>query len=137
MRKMDSRNPWPADNYEIDPRRRGCASLAGLAIPASAIGLPTSGVTITSAMVIPAVPQSVSGSTVTLATPAFCRVLGAILPVDPSAPNINFQVNIPDDWNQKIAQLGGSGNNGVIPGALTGNGMRFGPERIPRTRLTW
>ena len=108
-----------------------CASLAGLTIPASAIGLPTSGVTITSATVIPAIPQSVSGSTVTLATPQFCRVLGAIRPVDPTAPNINFQVNIPDQWNQKIAQLGGSGNNGSIPGALVGNGMRFGPESIP------
>ena len=113
-----------------------CASLASLDIPASAIGLPTSGVTITSARIIPAIPQSVSGSTVTLATPQFCQVLGAILPVDQTAPNINFQVNIPDNWNQKIAQLGGSGNNGVIPGALTGNGMRSARSPSRPIRLT-
>ena len=53
-----------------------------------------------------------------------------MLPVDPAAPKINFQVNLPTDWNGKIMQLGGSGTNGVIPVALT-TGMQWGPESIP------
>ena len=39
-------------------------------------------------------------------------------------------MNLPTSWNRKLAQLGGSGNNGVIPVALT-TGMQWGPESIP------
>jgi feruloyl esterase len=67
---------------------------------------------------------------VVLAIPEYCKVLGFIAPVDPAAPKINFQVNLPTDWNGKIMQLGGSGSNGVIPVALT-SGMQWGPESIP------
>ena len=100
--------------------------------PQSAIGLPTSGATITSAVIVPASPQTVNaqGTGVVLAIPEYCKVIGAIAPVDPAAPKINFQVNLPTDWNGKIMQLGGSGTNGVIPVALT-TGMQWGPESIP------
>jgi feruloyl esterase len=107
-----------------------CGSLAGLEIPAKLIGLPTSGAKIGSAEDIPASPQTVNGDRVVLAIPEYCRVTGAIMPVDPVAPKINFQVNLPAAWNRKIAQMGGSGNNGVIPVALT-TGMQWGPESIP------
>ena len=109
-----------------------CASLGNHQIPASAIGLPTSGAAITSAAVVPASPQTVNadGTAVVLAIPEYCRVIGAIAPVDPAAPKINFQVNLPTNWNGKIMQLGGSGTNGVIPVALT-TSMQFGPESIP------
>ncbi len=55
---------------------------------------------------------------------------GRISPVDPAAPPINFHVNLPASWNRKLAQVGGSGQNGVIPVALT-TGMHWGPESIP------
>jgi feruloyl esterase len=109
-----------------------CASLNNRQIPASAIGLPTSGAVITSAALVPASPQTVNdqGTAVVLAIPEYCKVIGAIAPVDPAAPKINFQVNLPTAWNGKIMQLGGSGTNGVIPVALT-TGMQWGPESLP------
>ena len=109
-----------------------CASLEHLQIPATAIALPTSGATITSAALVAASPQTLSaqGTSVVLAIPEYGKVIGAIAPVDPAAPPINFQVNLPTDWKGKLMQLGGSGTNGVIPVALT-TGMQWGPESIP------
>src|SRR4051794_16142034 len=66
-----------------------CADLVTLKIPASEIGLVSGGATISSAAIatLPADP----------ATPdikaAYCKVLGAVQPVDPNAPPVNFQVN--------------------------------------------
>jgi hypothetical protein len=107
-----------------------CGSLKGLAVPAASIGLPTTGATIAAADLIAAAPQTVVGERAVLATPEYCKVTGSIAPIDLSAPPINFQVNLPASWNRKIAQMGGSGNNGVIPVALT-TGMQWGPESIP------
>src|SRR6185503_4507631 len=36
---------------------------------------------------------------VTPANPEFCKVLGQIAPLDPNAPPIKFQVNLPVEWN--------------------------------------
>lgn len=110
--------------------RVGCESLAGWTVPAKAIGLPSSGATIAAADLIPASPQTVNGDRAVLAIPEYCRVTGRIAPVDPAAPPINFHVNLPTSWNRKLAQMGGSGQNGVIPVALT-TGMQWGPESIP------
>ena len=107
-----------------------CESLAGMTVPAAAIGLPTSGASVAAADLVPASPQTIAGERVVLAIPEYCRVTGRIAPVDPSAPPINFHVNLPTSWNRKLAQLGGSGQNGVIPVALT-TGMHWGPESIP------
>ena len=109
-----------------------CEGLEGYKISPPDIGLATSGATITSARIVPASPQTLNaqGTGVVLAIPEYCKVVGAIAPVDPAAPKINFQVNMPADWNGKIMQLGGSGTNGVIPVALT-TGMQWGPESIP------
>src|SRR5262245_48988602 len=71
-----------------------CAALAERAIAASEIGLPTSGARIASATLVAA----------TGAMPEHCAVLGAIVPVDPNAPPINFQVNLPTQWNGKAVQ---------------------------------
>jgi Tannase and feruloyl esterase len=110
--------------------RVACDSLVGFAVPAAAIGLPTSGATVAAAELIPASPQALTVDRAVLAIPEYCRVTGRISPVDPTAPPINFHLNLPTSWNRKLAQLGGSGQNGVIPVALT-TGMHWGPESIP------
>ena len=86
-----------------------CNGLRGTSIAPSAIGLPTRGARLDTVTVVRA----------TLSTPEYCRVLGAILPVDTSAPVIQFQVNLPVVWNQKSMQFGGGGYNGSL---ITGEG---------------
>src|SRR5258708_2568842 len=87
-----------------------CADLANLKILASEIQLPSSGATIISAQMatVPADPLN-SG-----ATRDYCKVLGAVEPMDPNAPPVNFEVNLPVDWNGKALQYGGGGSNGVL-----------------------
>ncbi len=104
-----------------------CANLTSLKIAASEIGLPTSGATITSAQTqtVPADPPRQQ-----VATREYCKVLGAIAPVDPKAPPINFQVNLPAQWNGKAVQYGGGGSNGVL---ITGlNPLRDARRRYAR-----
>jgi feruloyl esterase len=48
------------------------------------------------------------------ANPAFCRVLGHVEPTDPKAPPINFEVNLPVEWNGRSVQYGGGGFNGTL-----------------------
>lgn len=82
-------------------------TLARLGAPVAAgqIGLPTTGASIASATWVAAAG----------ALPAYCRVDGAIAPVDGNAPSINFRVALPASWNHRSAHLGGSGMNGSIP----------------------
>jgi len=105
-----------------------CADLVGLAIPASAIGLPTTGGAVTSATLVPA-----AGSGAALVA-EYCRVNGQISPVDPSAPKILFRVALPTSWNQKALMYGGGGFDGSIP-SVTGN-VPSGPtdKPLPVTR---
>ena len=35
-------------------------------------------------------------------------------PLDPAAPPIRFEVNLPEQWNGKAVQYGGAGFNGVL-----------------------
>lgn len=86
-----------------------CADLSKMRISPSEIALPSGGAAITSAEItaVPADPASV-------ATRNYCKVLGAIAPVDPDAPPVNFEVNLPVDWNGKAVQYGGGGSNGVL-----------------------
>lgn len=91
-----------------------CAQLAGKTVPASAIGLATTGATVTAATTMPATgtgAQSVG---------EYCLVSGSISPVDPAAPSIKFQIAMPTTWNKKIMMFGGGGYDGTIP-APTGN----------------
>ena len=104
-----------------------CAALLGTNIPAAAIGLPTSGATVTAATLVPAAPAVVGTARVTQALPEYCRILGSIRPVDPAAPPINFQLNIPTQWNQKTIQVGGGGLNGSIPANLAAIGTSGSP----------
>jgi Tannase and feruloyl esterase len=53
-------------------------------------------------------------ATITPALPQHCKVLGRIASADPRAEVINFQVNLPTQWNGKSVQFGGGGFNGVL-----------------------
>ena len=90
------------------PVARTCAELGGMTIVAASIGLPTTGATVTSAVLVPAAGTGVA------AVADYCKVLGDINPVDSSAPKIKFQVNLPVNWNHKAMMFGGGGYNGVI-----------------------
>lgn len=91
-----------------DPPPPGlCSALEGLHIAAAGIGLPTRGATIESAERVEA---DVEGNT----NGDYCKVLGAIHPVDYTAPDIHFQVNLPAHWNGKSLHFGGGGLNGTL-----------------------
>jgi feruloyl esterase len=98
-------------------------------IAAAGIGLPSGGVTIDSAELVPATPLAAAAVAfgpappylaVVPAAPEYCKVLGAIAPEDAKAPPIRFQVNLPTQWNGSSVQFGGGGFNGVL---ITGLGL--------------
>src|SRR5436190_6856911 len=82
----------------------------GNTIPASAIGEPVAGVSLTS-------PKWMSAGN----APAYCSIDGAMSPMDKSSHGraINFRVVLPASWTRRAAQMGGGGMNGTIPN-LTG-----------------
>jgi hypothetical protein len=86
-----------------------CVQLAGMTVPAASIGLPTTGAVVTEAQVIAA------AGTGPAAVGEHCKVAGDINPVDPNAPKIKFQLNLPTNWNSKVLMFGGGGYNGMIP----------------------
>ena len=89
-----------------------CASLKDLALPASAIGLPTSGgVVQTAVMVAASEPRNANGD--------FCKVTGILKPKNASSPNLEFEVNLPASWNGRALQMGGGGYDGSLVTGLT------------------
>lgn len=96
-----------------------CARLAA-PVPPGAIGLPSGMATIDTATLVAAAPLAVAergpspAARITPATPAHCRLLGRIAPLDAAAPPIGFQVNLPLAWNGRSLQYGGGGFNGVL-----------------------
>lgn len=86
----------------------GCAALDGRAVSADAISLPTRGARVSDTAWEPGPDGSAM----------YCRVMGSILPVDRSAPAIEWQANLPEAWNGKLLQYGGGGFNGRIPRTL-------------------
>ena len=104
----------------------GRVGLAGTAVPPEAIGLPSGAARIDTATFVRAAPLAVAergptpAATITPAVPDHCRVLGRIAPLDPWAPDIHFQVNLPVAWNGRSVQYGGGGFNGVL---ITGLGL--------------
>jgi len=103
--------PWDDEGlygiWNSDPQG-ACENLLGMYVEPKQIGLPTSGAEITATAFVPA----------TATTGEYCRVDGAIRPVDPNAPDIRFRVNLPTAWNGKAFQAGGGGYNGNIPNTL-------------------
>ncbi len=85
-----------------------CSAIAASSIPASRISLPTTGAKVQSATLI-------GGSDPANQKGEYCKVIGQIKPVDPKAPDITWQVNLPSAWNGKLLQYGGGGYNGSIP----------------------
>jgi len=122
--------PWaPAD------AATACADLVTLKIAASEIGLPSGGASISSAQIqtVPADPTTPG------ATREYCKVLGAIAPVDPNAPPVNFEVNLPAQWNGKAVQYGGGGSNGTLITGLNAlrDARRDTPVPVARGFATW
>jgi feruloyl esterase len=95
-----------------------------MTVAADAIGLPTGGASISSAVAASA------GGAGNQAYGAHCLVSGDIKPVDPAAPNIKFQLALPEAWNGKAVMLGGAGLNGSIP-PLTNASNLWGSQKMP------
>ena len=109
-----------------------CGRLEGQRIAPEAIGLPTSGASVTSAVMVKAQPAGPrppgaggpggggqNAGSVQPAVPEYCRILGYIAPKDPRAERIQFQINLPTAWNGKMMQMGGGGMDGSIPTLVT------------------
>ena len=88
-----------------------CVALGGISLPPAAIGQLTTGATIASTALTDA--SDPNGE--------FCKIVGAIHPVDKNAPEIYFQLNIPSNWNGKALQLGGGGYDGTVVSGLAAN----------------
>jgi hypothetical protein len=96
-----------------DSARQKCLALNGLNISSSSIGLPTNGATIVSGTFVTATD---AGNT----NGEFCKVLGGIHAVDPTAPDIKFEVNLPTRWNNRMLHMGGGGFDGTLVTGLGG-----------------
>lgn len=103
---------FAAGPHEAQLSSETCASLQGFAIPASAIGLPSSGATVQTATMI---STSEEGN----ANGNFCKVIGIIKPHNRTSPNIEFEVNLPATWNRRVVQMGGGGYDGTLVTGLT------------------
>jgi feruloyl esterase len=58
----------------------------------------------------------------------YCKVLGDVRPVDASAEDIRFEVNLPTNWNHKAVQFGGGVFDGWLGGATSG--LKRGPVSV-------
>ena len=120
--RVDARQAAPATTPSANRTlsEADCAvSQLGSAIPREAIGEPVSAVTL-------------SAPTWTSATGAsYCAIVGAMAPVDsrPNARPINFRVVLPASWDGRAIQLGGGGNNGIIPNLTAPIDGISGPAR--------
>jgi len=90
-----------------DDAAKACAALAGMSIPAGAIGLPTTGAAVKKASLVAAdASDNANGE--------YCAVTGVISAVSASSPGIEFEVNLPSTWNGKAVQMGGGGYDGNL-----------------------
>ncbi|HEX5418727.1 MAG TPA: tannase/feruloyl esterase family alpha/beta hydrolase [Gammaproteobacteria bacterium] len=90
-----------------------CASLQGLAVAASEIGLPTSGALVQTA-------EPVAASAKGNENGDYCKVIGIVKPQHAGSPNLEFEINLPAAWNQRALQMGGGGYDGSLVTGLTG-----------------
>jgi hypothetical protein len=99
-----------------------CAGLAGRAIDASLIGLPSAGGKLGSA-------ETATLTAANGASAQYCNVMAQIAPVDPNSFPINIEINLPTNWNGKAVQYGGGGFNGVLITGLAP--LRDQPPDLP------
>lgn len=79
-----------------------CQDVKGLTIASSDISLPTKGASVTQADRAPlAEPKPSPDGEFGLPIPDRCTVQGRIEPLDPAAPPITFNINLPITWNGK------------------------------------
>lgn len=102
---------------------RACTALAGMSIPASKIGLPTTGAVISTARLVLPGASNANGE--------YCEVKGFILPASPDAPKMEFEVNLPTVWNRKALQFGGGGFDGVLVTGLGHAALQPTSARTP------
>jgi len=101
-----------ADQRKAQLSPETCTSLQAFVIPASAIGLPSTGATVrTAAMVSGSEKGNINGD--------FCKVIGVVKPHNPVSPNLEFEVNLPATWNRRVVQMGGGGYDGSLVTGLT------------------
>lgn len=118
----DPADDAPAPSPDAAAPRLSCADLGGLRIPASVLGLPTGGGTVTEA-------KAVAAGDAGNLFGAYCKLRGTIQPVNPASPGIQFALNLPQGWNRKTIHFGGGGFDGrLIDGTET---IRFGPADKP------
>ena len=104
-----------------------CASLKNFTIPASAIGLPTGGASVETAVAVTASePRNVNGD--------FCKVTGTIRNTTASTAVFEFEVNLPSTWNGRALQMGGGGYDGSLMNALGGYTLQLPAEDTPLKR---
>ena len=114
--------PGSTPSTAVDPAA-ACSALSA-PIAAAAVGLPTRGASIEAATFVPASAEAPVNplpfvppppeAVVVPAMPAHCRVVGQIASLDPAAPPIRFQVNLPEGWTGRYLQFGGGGFNGML-----------------------
>ena len=109
------------------PLAADCASLKGLAIAASAIGLPTGGAAVETAV-------AVKASEAHNASGDFCKVTGLIKNATASSAVFEFEVNLPDAWNGRALQMGGGGYDGSLVNALGAYTLQLPGEDTPLKR---
>ena len=99
-----------------------CAPLKDFSVPASAIGLPTSGAIVQTAVPVAAADQGNANGD-------YCKVIGIVKPKNPGSPSLEFQVNLPLNWNRRALQMGGGGYNGALVTGL--NPFTLQPANTP------
>jgi hypothetical protein len=115
---------------EVTLKDAACSALTGQTIAPVRISLPSGEAKIASATIMARVAASKNAQgQLVPETPAYCKVLGFIAPIDSTAPPINFQVNLPIAWNGKAIQYGGGGLNGVLVTGLAF--LRDAPPNVP------
>ncbi len=101
--------------HSAETLAKACPAITNQRIDPNRIGLPSGEAWITSAQLMRAKPAGTQpNGAVQPATPDYCQLLGSISPLDPKAPPINFQLNLPLHWNGKTLQYGGGGFNGTL-----------------------
>ena len=126
---------WCSDASAQGQSPADCGRLLDLRVAARDIGLPSRGATMSSA----AIRQLRADPIDATRTVDYCQVQGNIAPVDPAAPPIKFQINLPLRWNGKAVQYGGGGSNGVLITGLAAlrDARRDTPVPVARGFATW